>query len=295
MTSPSTGRIAKEIEEYNNLAFGDALYETVNGNAKRRPFYTFGSTSSEANWSDTLEDMHDEAKTDAHPIDLYERKTVLGYLGGYLSEFANPVIADFGCGAGFMLHDVEKESSDSTLIGIDIIESGLYKLHKKSPDYLLFKFDITSIPFPDNFLDCLICLNVLEHIQDDAAVLREFNRILKPDGVACIVVPFGDKLYDYYDEALMHVRRYAKNELVKKLQDNGFRVVRHVFLSSLMFIPFFFKKKLNRVLYKSHKGERLDKVSMDVRRSGWVWLKPCSLLIIGCPVNAGFRLVLGRS
>jgi ubiquinone/menaquinone biosynthesis C-methylase UbiE len=264
-TKASLELLAQKIEEYNQLLSGTLLY----ANNERRPFYEFSNTYSEVNWSDSLEDMHDESKTDAHPIDIYERKTVLDYIRGYLSATSNPVICDFGCSTGFMLQDIENEKPDSTLIGVDIVESGLFKLHKRNPNYMLFKFDITEIPFPDNFLDCIVCLNVLEHIENDELVLNEFNRVLKNDGICCVVVPYGDKLYDYYDEALMHVRRYGKSELIRKLEKNGYRggVVKHGHLNSLMYIPFFLKKKLNRVLHKNTSDDKIDRIAVDIKNS----------------------------
>jgi len=52
-------------------------------------------------------------------------------------------------------------------------------------DYLC---DLTAIPVPDATYDLVLCTQVLEHVPDPVAVLREFNRVLKPRGQACEVL-----------------------------------------------------------------------------------------------------------
>lgn len=52
--------------------------------------------------------------------------------------------------------------------------------------------DLTSLPFADDSFDLIICLHVLEHIQDDRKAIRELRRVLKPTGAAVIQVPMFD-------------------------------------------------------------------------------------------------------
>ncbi len=61
-------------------------------------------------------------------------------------------------------------------------------------------------------------LNVLEHIRGDALALRQVHRILRPGGVVVIEVSAGPKLYDVYDELLMHHRRYRLPSLARTLR-----------------------------------------------------------------------------
>lgn len=50
--------------------------------------------------------------------------------------------------------------------------------------------DITSIPEPDSSFDAIMCIEVLEHVPDPVAALREFTRLLKTNGVLIITAPF---------------------------------------------------------------------------------------------------------
>ncbi len=74
-------------------------------------------------------------------------------------------------------------------------------------------------------LDTIICINVLEHIDDDEKVLANFREILCPGGRAIILVPHDPRLYTGVDEALGHFRRYTREELSNKLRRAGFRVL----------------------------------------------------------------------
>lgn len=53
-----------------------------------------------------------------------------------------------------------------------------------------FFYDGKKIPFSDNFFDGILCTEVLEHVLDLEIVLREFHRVLKPEGILLISIPF---------------------------------------------------------------------------------------------------------
>lgn len=70
--------------------------------------------------------------------------------------------------------------------------------------------------------DSVVCLNVLEHIEDDKAALLRMKRILQPDGRIILLVPQHKWLYGTYDANVGHCRRYSRAELEKLLDDAGF-------------------------------------------------------------------------
>ena len=81
--------------------------------------------------------------------------------------------------------------------------------------------DITKKAFPDDFFNAVSCLNVLEHIEDDAAALAEIRRVLQPKGIAVITVPVGPSLYDFNDEVHFHLRRYRPADHQKEMPHRG--------------------------------------------------------------------------
>src|SRR5207247_8882806 len=75
-------------------------------------------------------------------------------------------------------------------------------------------------------LDTVVCLNVLEHIEDDRASLRAMHDLLQPGGRLALLVPSLRALYGTLDEALGHVRRRVPAEPAGKVRAAGFRLRR---------------------------------------------------------------------
>lgn len=94
---------------------------------------------------------------------------------------------------------------------------------------------LTDIRYPDESFDVILCSHVLEHVQDDRKAMREFHRVLKPDGWAILLVPItADKTFE--DPSIVdpqarlaafgqedHVRRYGP-DYIDRLREAGFTV-----------------------------------------------------------------------
>ena len=75
-------------------------------------------------------------------------------------------------------------------------------------------------------MDTVVCLNVLEHVEDDRAGLRNIHSALCPGGRAIVLVPHDQRIYGTLDQALGHFRRYSHDELRARMEEAGFRVER---------------------------------------------------------------------
>jgi len=75
-------------------------------------------------------------------------------------------------------------------------------------------------------MDSVVCLNVLEHVEDDLAGLRNIHSALRPGGRAIVLVPHGQEIFGTLDAALGHYRRYSRQQLGARLGEAGFRVER---------------------------------------------------------------------
>jgi len=80
-----------------------------------------------------------------------------------------------------------------------------------------------SFPGGQEF-DTVVCLNVVEHVEDDVGTLKNILRVLNDGGRAIVLVPRGPGLYGTLDEVLGHCRRYTEEQLVEVAQRAGFRV-----------------------------------------------------------------------
>ena len=72
--------------------------------------------------------------------------------------------------------------------------------------------------------DYLAVFEVLEHIINDREAINGWNKLLKPDGCIIISVPAKMKYFSYLDKVSGHVRRYERDELVKLLEDSGYKI-----------------------------------------------------------------------
>ncbi len=80
-------------------------------------------------------------------------------------------------------------------------------------------------------VDTIVCLNVLEHIEDDSATLRDFAAVLPPGGHLILLVPALKALYGTLDQHLAHFRRYSMDELHARVTESGFAIERLQFLN----------------------------------------------------------------
>lgn len=113
------------------------------------------------------------------------------------------------------------------------VQVGQFDLDLKAP------VEFVAEPF-----DTVVCLNVLEHIEDDLFALEQMHRVLKPGGKLALLVPSHRLLYGEFDRAVGHFRRYEKRELVNKLKQTGFSVRRVKFFSLLAMLPWLVNGRL---------------------------------------------------
>ena len=101
------------------------------------------------------------------------------------SHFSHPEvqILDLGCGAGFLTNHLIKDFNDVT--GIDISKNSLKvaQKHDASQRVKYIQADVTQIPFSSSSFDVVCMMDLIEHIEDQALLVKEACRVLKPGGI----------------------------------------------------------------------------------------------------------------
>lgn len=88
----------------------------------------------------------------------------------------------------------------------------------------LMRAHAEAIPLPGDSCAGIAAGEVLEHIADEAAAVRELARVMQPGGALVVTVPAGSDRYGVADSAVGHFRRYDRDDLVRLLMSGGFRV-----------------------------------------------------------------------
>jgi len=241
---------------------------------------------SDSGWTDGLTDFHESTAGDNHYIDNASRENSLSRLKKWVTG-EKPVIMDIGCSSGFLLRQIRAAFPHGEVLGADYVPAPLHKLAKAHPDLPLLQFDLTTCPLPDACLDAASLANVLEHIGDDGAAVRQVYRMLKPGGVAVIEVPAGPHLFDVYDKQLMHFRRYTSKGLHDLLAGAGFEVHDESHIGFFVYPAFAVVKKRNKKYLSLPEEEQLKIVegSINIARQN-----PVMNMVMGVEAALRYRL-----
>ena len=176
----------------------------------------------------TLEDQ--ERMTRAKNYFAWQRHLVTRELGRRVLEI--------GCGIGnFTSLMLDREA----IIALDVEPDCIERLKERFPDRTnlhVFACDINAPEFPDlsSFrADSCVCLNVLEHIEDDRKALRRMASALIPGGIIILITPAFPSLYGRIDQRLGHHRRYTRASVSRLAAEAGLSVKSAFYFNAIGF------------------------------------------------------------
>ena len=140
---------------------------------------------------------------------------------------------ELGCGTGVVLQALHARRPALALAGGEPFAAGLEVARSRVPDIPLYQLDGRQLPFDEEF-DVAGAFDVLEHIEEDEAVLRQLRQAIRPGGGLLVSVPQHPWLWSPIDEYSHHHRRYTSAELVRRVDAAGFRVLRKTSFVSLL-------------------------------------------------------------
>ena len=199
---------------------------------------------------------------------------------------------EIGCGTGFVLNGIHKTFPDVKASGSEIFTAGLGFAKARLPGVELFQLDARALPFESEF-DMIGAFDVLEHIEEDEAVLKEIHRAVRDDGGIIITVPQHQFLWSEIDDYSYHVRRYSARELREKVERAGFKVIHMTSFISFL-LPLLtlsrFMKKMNKKEVDPY-AETAISPALN-RILGMICAPEIALIRMGLSLPAGGSLVL---
>jgi SAM-dependent methyltransferase len=144
-----------------------------------------------------------------------------------------PRILDLGCGTGGVLQALAPQGS---AVGIDSVELALRFCRNKGLASVV-QGSVLELPFRLASFDVCVLMDVLEHVDDEAALLTEVRRVLRPGGAAVISVPAFQLLWSQHDVTFQHRRRYRRNDLQARAREAGLQVEWCGYTNFFVFLP----------------------------------------------------------
>jgi SAM-dependent methyltransferase len=151
------------------------------------------------------------------------------------------LIVDVGAGTGSILAHV---AGTTDVLGVE----GDWQLARAGRELHNVPMVIANldgpIPLTAGSADLALSLDVLEHLDDEAAALAEVFRILRPGGTLVITVPAFQSLWSRHDELHHHKRRYSRRALLQVLGAAGFSCRRITYFNTLLFPLVYLSRRL---------------------------------------------------
>jgi SAM-dependent methyltransferase len=186
-------------------------------------------------------------------------------------------ILDAGCGTGQMTKQLEDFGN---AIGMDSAPEAITYARSRGVQQLV-RGSITNPPFAHGSFDCVLALDVIEHVDDDMGILTSLYQVIKPGGHLIITVPAFDALWSEHDEINHHKRRYRSPRLRRLIEEAGFSVDRVTYCNTALCVPVFLARK----------GKNLLR-ALSRRRPGQDRPLQSDLGDYPAPVNAGLYLLM---
>ncbi len=153
-------------------------------------------------------------------------------------------ILEVGCGIGNFTQTLSQYGS---VTAIDIDQSLIEKFTKTNSSNInmgLGDIEKGEYFFKKKGFDSIVCLNVLEHINNDTKALENIFNLTNPSGNLILLVPIHDFLFGSIDESIGHFRRYDPKELTRRLENLGFTISFSRKLNFLGALGWFFSGKI---------------------------------------------------
>lgn len=150
-------------------------------------------------------------------------------------------ILEIGCGAGNVSSFLAQ--SGYVVIGCEFYPEAV---EKSWPGFQMVRGDTKDLPFQDNSFDIVGLFDVIEHVQDDIASLKEAARVVRKGGIIAVTAPAREELWSWVDEISFHKRRYTKRMLNRVLLKAGLYSLLTEYMFMSLYIPMRYIRRENK-------------------------------------------------
>ena len=164
-------------------------------------------------------------------------------IGNAITRYLSPQsrILEVGCGNGYVSRYLKKRGYHIECA--DLFFDALQFCKERGAGDHYYQCNLSDRLFIEEF-DGICAFDVLEHIDDDEAVLKNLHDALKQGGTLFITVPADRRLWSAMDIYAEHKRRYSMQELRAKIEGNGFKVIKMSYFMTLLFPFILLSRKL---------------------------------------------------
>jgi len=184
-------------------------------------------------------------------LDLDERSNSFSKIDSLWKETRRQMrILDIGCGSGSVSHELVKRGHE--VYGLDIMKEAIVRAKQRGIRAEIHDLNNLPLPYQDGFFDCVLALDILEHLFDPLSLLQEMKRILSERGYAIVFLPLhfdirqrlrilsgkGILLYEHlwYNPnsvpwEYFHIRFYTLREAQAFISAGGFSIERKIYRS----------------------------------------------------------------
>jgi SAM-dependent methyltransferase len=215
------------------------------------------------------------------------RRTVLDGVIAGLALPSGARILDAGCGSGRNMVELARHG---TVTGIELSNTSVELARARGVGEVL-EGSILELPFADDSFELAVSLDVIEHLQDDLAALRELRRAVAPGGALLVTVPAYQWLWSGHDVINHHHRRYTRRSLRAVAERAGWRQVRTTYFNSLL-LPVAI---VLRVLDRFNRKTTESSLDLWVPPEPFNWLLERPLALEAALIARGGRIPAGLS
>ena len=165
---------------------------------------------------------------------MSEMETFNQWMFDSIQPYIGQRVLEAGAGIGnFTGRLVDRE----LVVALELEPDRVERLRQRFADYPHVRAEVGDLAHSSLLqlahyqFDTVICLNVLEHIEQHVEALTHMHDVLAPGGRLLLLVPAHPALYSLLDTELGHYRRYRESELRALLEGVGFRIERRFYMN----------------------------------------------------------------